>query len=86
MEGVLEYASKENTNDILEYFGVKDYFDYVLAQEDVAKLKPDPECYVKVMDVMQIAPDDTMIFEDSDVGIQAAISSGADWVKVTEFI
>lgn len=79
-------ASKENTNDILDYFKVKSYFDHVIAQEDVSKLKPDPECYIRVMEIMGTNPENTMIFEDSEVGIQAAIASGADYVRVCDFV
>ena len=78
-------ASKVNTLDVLDYFDALKYFDYILTQEDVFKLKPDPECYRKVMDKLQISPMDTIIFEDSEVGIEAANASGASCVKVCDF-
>lgn len=78
-------ASRKNTMDILEFFHVTDFFDYILTQEDVKRLKPDPECYIRVMEHMGISPKDSVVFEDSEVGIMAAASSGASYVKVDEF-
>lgn len=78
-------ATRKNTLDILVHFGVIQYFDYVLAQEDVHKLKPDPECYICVMREMQVLPCNTIIFEDSEVGIMSAVSSGAMCIKVSSF-
>ncbi|MBP3806245.1 MAG: HAD-IA family hydrolase [Oribacterium sp.] len=78
-------ASRTNTMDVLEYFDVLKYFDYVLTQEDVTKLKPDPECYNIIMEKMQFSPKETVIFEDSIVGIEAAIASGADYIAVNDF-
>lgn len=78
-------ASRLNTMDILEYFDVSDDFDCILTQEDVNKLKPDPECYNTIMKKLQVSPTNTVIFEDSVVGIEAANASGAVCVKVDDF-
>lgn len=53
-----------------------------LTQEDVMKMKPDPECYLKAMDYFKVKPEDTIIFEDSDAGLEAAAKSGAFYYKV----
>lgn len=78
-------ASKSNTMDILEYFGISEIFDCILTQDDVSSLKPDPECYNIVMSKLQISSARTIIFEDSDVGIGAANASGAACIKVDDF-
>lgn len=70
-------ASKENTDDILNKFGIVDVFDLILTHDDMTKGKPDPECYIKVMEHYGAAPEDCIIFEDSEVGIEAAERSGA---------
>ena len=70
-------ASKSNTNDILGAFGINDFFDLILTHEDIVKTKPDPEGFLKAMDYFQASPKDCVIFEDSDVGIEAAEKTGA---------
>ncbi|MCH5342434.1 MAG: HAD-IA family hydrolase [Acetatifactor sp.] len=75
-------ASKANTMDILMEFGVKNSFDFIITQEDVNKTKPDPECFMKVMDIAGVGIENTIIFEDSEAGLKAAELSGAKYVKV----
>ena len=52
--------------------------DSYVRQEDVEKKKPNPEGFLKAMDYFQILKSDTIIFEDSDVGVEAAEKSGAN--------
>ncbi|SDB67308.1 HAD family phosphatase [Butyrivibrio sp. INlla16] len=78
-------ASTENTIDILEYFGKKDFFDLIITKENVKCTKPDPECFIKVMESLGVKPERTIIFEDSDFGIEAAKKSGALYNKVYGF-
>lgn len=79
-------ASKKNSIELLSYFDILDMFDIVLTQEDVGKLKPNPECYIKVMELAGISADRTVIFEDSGSGIKAALASGARYVRVNNYL
>lgn len=74
---IVTTASRKNVEDILSRFGVKDCFDFCITQEDIHKPKPDPEGFLLAMKHFGVSPEDTVIFEDSDVGIEAARASGA---------
>ena len=78
-------ASKQNTCDILEQFKLKDYFDLILTHDDVKSSKPDPEGYLKAMTYFGSSGEESIIFEDSDVGIEAAKRSGANVYVVTGY-
>ena len=65
-------ASKNNTYEILEYFNKKDCFDLILTQDDIENPKPNPEGFLKAMNFFSISKDNVIIFEDSDVGLEAA--------------
>lgn len=78
-------ASKKNSLDILNEFNVKDKFDVIITKEDVSNTKPNPECFIKVMKYFNISSNDTIIFEDSDTGLEAAKLSNANYVKVYGF-
>ena len=54
-------------------------------RKNVKKKKPDPEGFCKAMDYYKISKDNTIIFEDSDVGIEAAEKSGASVFVVRGF-
>ena len=51
--------------------------DAVLTSEHFSKSKPDPECFLKGMEVLGGRPEDTYVFEDSIHGINAGRSAGA---------
>jgi beta-phosphoglucomutase len=75
-------ASRKNTDDILKSFNTYDVFDIILTGEDVSETKPSPECFLKAMEIAKSSADDTLIFEDSDTGLEAARRSGAKYMKV----
>ena len=49
----------------------------VLTSEHFSKSKPDPECFIKGMEVLGGRPEDTYVFEDSLHGINAGRAAGA---------
>ena len=49
----------------------------ILTSEHFSKSKPDPECFVKGMEVLGGTPEDTFVFEDSFHGLAAGRASGA---------
>ncbi len=67
---------------VLGALGLTDHLDLVVCRDDVSNPKPDPEVYVKTMQSLGVGPDETLIVEDSPVGLQAAVASGALWVCV----
>ena len=54
-----------------------DLVDAVLTSEHFSKSKPDPECFLKGMEVLGASPQETIVFEDSFHGISAGRASGA---------
>ena len=54
-----------------------DLVDAVLTSEHFSKSKPDPECFLKGMEVLGATPQETIVFEDSFHGISAGRASGA---------
>ena len=78
-------GSKQNATEVLEYFHCADWFGVFITGEDVVRSKPDPEGYLKAMAHFGVTPAETMIFEDSGPGLEAARASGATVYKVETF-
>ena len=78
-------ASKENVYNMIEHFGLKEDFGLVLTAEDIPKHKPDPEGFIMAMKHFDIPPERTVVFEDSEVGIEAAVRCGASVLRVMKF-
>lgn len=56
---------------------LKELVDVILTSEHFSKSKPDPECFLKAMEVLGAKPEETIVFEDSFHGIAAGRASGA---------
>ncbi|MCQ2016309.1 HAD family hydrolase [Clostridium butyricum] len=82
---IVTTASRQNCLDILEHFKKRELFDLIVAYEDIKNVKPNPEGFIKAMQFFDIEPKETIIFEDSDVGMQAARNSEASVFIVDKF-
>ena len=77
-------ARRENLINVLDYFDLTDIFDVIFTGENVMYGKPHPEIYILTMDKLGVEDSEVLIFEDSEVGIQAAQASGASVIKIKE--
>lgn len=66
----------------LRNIGVLDVFDVIVAGNEVARGKPDPEILLRCAARMNVAPEDCLVIEDGELGIEAARRAGMDWVRV----
>ena len=84
-KSIVTTASRKNAEDLLNEFAIADIFDFMITQEDVTKLKPNPEAYLLAMDKTGVPSKDTVIFEDSEIGIEAAYATGATVFQIRRF-
>jgi len=67
---------------MLAKIGIIEYMDLIISNEDVKNSKPHPEMYWKVMSMMSVLPEETLIVEDSPHGLLAASRSRANVLRV----
>ncbi len=72
----------ENVTNVMQYLGIAGKVDGVLTSRDVVEPKPSPDAFLKAMQAEGVTPAETLIFEDSMVGLEAAEASGASYIKV----
>jgi HAD superfamily hydrolase (TIGR01509 family) len=70
--------------EMLKVTGILEYFEFIVANEDVKKNKPDSECYLLAMNKLQVAKEACLIVEDSPKGKTAAYDSGAKVLEVSD--
>lgn len=75
-------ARKTNLLNAITFIGANEVFSYVLSGEDVLNGKPDPEIYENILFHFGISPNEALVFEDSEVGVQAASNAGIQVVRV----
>ena len=80
--GICSNSVRETVRAAVKTLQYDECIDFFLSNNDVKRPKPNPEIYLRGMIEVGVGPLDTTIVEDSEVGRQAAISSGARLIKV----
>ncbi len=65
-------SASKNARPILEKTGILHYFDAIVDGNDVSNAKPDPEVFLQAAKLVNVKPENAIVFEDSVAGIQAA--------------
>jgi beta-phosphoglucomutase-like phosphatase (HAD superfamily) len=60
----------------LEVTGLRKYFNIIITANDVDNFKPHPETFLKCAALMNVKPEFIEVFEDAELGIEAAINAG----------
>jgi HAD superfamily hydrolase (TIGR01509 family) len=68
----------------LKAIGLLDKFDTIVAAEDYTHGKPAPDAFLLAAERLGVAPADCLVFEDTDLGIEAATAAGMASVKVPQ--
>jgi beta-phosphoglucomutase len=65
-------SASKNARPILEKTGTLAFFDAIVDGNDVVNAKPDPEVFLHAARLLDITNEDSIVFEDSVAGVQAA--------------
>lgn len=75
-------SSSKNTPIILKQIGLDGYFDAVSDGNNISKSKPDPEVFLKAAEMLKIPPENCLVVEDADAGIEAGKKGGMKTLSV----
>ena len=62
--------------------GIGDWFDAVVCAEDTARHKPEPDVFLEAARRLGVPPETCVVFEDTDIGVEAAGRAGMPAVDV----
>ncbi len=71
---------------MLEKLNINKLFDIVISREDVEKLKPDMQGYVKAMEKLKVNPCNCIAIEDSKRGIISATSANIKAIRTCQYL
>lgn len=77
-------AVRDTVKMSLLQLGILEYFDFWYSNQDVVKPKPHFEMYFRCMLKANAKPSETLIVEDSHIGRQAVLDSGAHLLAVQD--
>jgi len=75
-------SASKNARFVLNRLEMIDYFDAIVDGNDVKRSKPDPEVFLKGANLIDCEPKKTIVFEDAEKGLLAAIAGGFRTVGV----
>lgn len=76
--GLATNSPKKIMEVVLEKSGLQSVFNAIVTADDVKQVKPNPEIYLETMKRLNIDPNECLVIEDSEYGIQAAKNAGID--------
>ncbi|HUO06962.1 MAG TPA: HAD family phosphatase [Phycisphaerae bacterium] len=56
----------------LTVVGIEDMFEAIVGADDVAHGKPAPDVFLKAAELLHLRPEECVVYEDGEMGIQAA--------------
>ncbi len=65
-------SSSKNTRQILAQLGLEHFFDAVADGTQITRSKPDPEVFFLAASLLDISPEQAIVIEDAESGVQAA--------------
>lgn len=79
---IVSTGSRANIDNVMRHLALEGGIDGIFSGLEIEQPKPAPDCFLEVMRREGCSPRETLIFEDSAVGLAAAEASGAAYFQV----
>lgn len=77
-------SASKNSEVILTKTGLLPWFDLIIDGNKVTKSKPDPEVFLKGAEGLGFQPEECIVFEDAQAGVEAAKKGGMKAIGIGE--
>lgn len=83
--GIASMSKREKIERFCKMAGIPlDNVSIIIGGDGIANAKPNPEIYVKCMERLGVAPHETVVVEDSNVGAWAGVNAGCHTVVIRD--
>lgn len=79
---VVSGSRRKPIETTLTQLKMNQFFELLVGAEDYIHGKPAPDCFLQAANLLKVRPEDCLVFEDAELGIQAAHAAGMDCLKV----
>jgi HAD superfamily hydrolase (TIGR01509 family) len=79
-------SSRENVDIQLDALGIRTLFKAIVTADDDVKPKPAPDIFLEAAKLIDISPEYCQVFEDGDLGLEAAKKAGMVATDVRPFL
>ncbi|KGE18015.1 beta-phosphoglucomutase [Paenibacillus wynnii] len=80
--GIALGSASKNAEFILDKLNITHLFDVVIDGNKVSLAKPDPEVFLMACAGLKLQPEDCVVFEDAEAGVQAGKAAGMKVVGI----
>ncbi len=77
-------SNHENAMKLLEHNKLLPMLDAVVTSQDVEHHKPNPDTFLLAAERLGLKPQECVVFEDTEIGRQAALAAGMDCIMVVD--
>lgn len=74
--GLASSSNRDFIELILDKLQLTSYFEVVVSGEDIVNGKPAPDIFLKAAELLDVSPEQCMVLEDSEHGVNAAKAAG----------
>ncbi|HEU5290864.1 MAG TPA: beta-phosphoglucomutase [Cyclobacteriaceae bacterium] len=75
-------SSSKNAKAVLKLLGIQSLFDVVIDGTMIQHTKPHPEIFLKASSALGLTPDECIVIEDAEAGIESAVRAGMKCVGI----
>ena len=79
---VCSNSIRASIEEMMDRSNLAKYLEFMISAQDVSIGKPNPEIYNLAISRMMLKPEECLILEDNEHGIQAAVASGAHLMRI----
>lgn len=79
-------ASRQSAMLQMQELEIDQLFDFIVTADDVERHKPEPDTFLKCAELMNVEPRYCQVFEDGELGMQAAQTAGMLLTDVRPFV
>jgi len=83
---VVSGGVRKIVHEELRIIGIEKYFKAILTADDSIKPKPAPDLFLHASKLLNVMPEECQVFEDGELGIEAALKANMMVIDVREFI
>ncbi len=84
--GVVSGGSRKTVTRTLTVIGLIDSIEALVCADDTDRGKPYPDPFLAAAKQLGVAPQDCLVFEDGNPGVQGAIAADMVWVRIDEIV
>lgn len=72
-----------NIDFVVDKLHLRHFFKAIISADNVVKSKPDPETFIRCAQLLDVSPENCIVFEDAPKGVEAAKNAGMSCAVIT---